>query len=95
MNSGVIIFFYFSYPVSGAACLYRFISLILDGKKNPKEIMDNSRLQSQDDASYTLVSPTLTHLKGGSQVEGLQDEVFLHSSVSCGRIGYSDGCGFL
>ena len=26
--------------------------------------------KSQDDASYTLVSPTLTHLKGGSQVEG-------------------------
>ena len=60
-----------------------------------RKILDNSRLQSQDDASYTLVSPTLTHLKGGSQVEGLQDEDFLHSSVSCGRIGYPDGWGFL
>ena len=66
-----MVFFCFYYPVFGAACLYRFISLILDGKKNPKEIMDNSRLQSQDDASYALVSPTLPYLKGGSQVEEL------------------------
>ena len=43
--------------------------------------MDNSRLQSQDDARYTLVSPTLTHLKGVAKLKGLQDEVFLHSNV--------------
>ena len=60
-----------------------------------RKILDNSRLQSQDDASYTLVSPTFTHLKGGSQVEGFVRLSFLHSSDSCGSIGYSDGWGFL
>ena len=37
--------------------------------------MDNSRLQSQDDASYTLVSPTLPYLKGVAKLKNLQDEV--------------------
>jgi len=63
--------------------------------KSHKEFLDNSRLQSQDDASYTLVSPSLSFLKGVAKLKGLQDEVFLHSSVSCGRIGYLDGWGFL
>ena len=48
--------------------------------------------KSQDDASYMLVSPTLPYLKGVAKLKGLQDEVFLHSSL---RIGYSDGWGFL
>ena len=34
-----------------------------------RKILDNSGLQSQDDANYTLVSPSLSFLKGGSQVE--------------------------
>ena len=59
------------------------------------EILDNGRLQSQEDASYTLVSPSLSFLKGVAKLKGLQDEVFLHSNVSCGRIGYPDGWGFL
>ena len=66
-----MVFFYFSYLVFGAACLYWFISLILDDQKNHEEILDNSRLQSQYDASYALVFPTLPYLKGGSQVEEL------------------------
>ena len=37
--------------------------------------MDNSRLQSQDDASYTLVSPSLSFLKGVAKLKNLQDEV--------------------
>ena len=39
------------------------------------KILDNSRLQSQEDASYTLVSPTLPYLKGVAKLKGLQDEV--------------------
>ena len=37
--------------------------------------MDNSRLQSQDNASYTLVSPSLSFLKGVAKLKILQDEV--------------------
>ena len=32
-----------------------------------RKILNNSRLQSQEDASYALVFPTLPYLKGGSQ----------------------------
>ena len=46
-----------------------------------RKILDNSRLQSQEDASYTLVSPSLSFLKGVAKLKGLQDEVFLHSNV--------------
>ena len=43
--------------------------------KSHEEFLDNSRLQSQDDASYALVSPTLPYLKGVAKLRNLQNEV--------------------
>ena len=60
--------------------------------------MDNSRLQSQDDARYTLVFPTLPYLKGGSQVEELVRWSIIRSSLHNGnqsaqwKRGGTQGC---
>ena len=48
--------------------------------------MDNRRLQSQEDASYTLVSPSLCFLKGGSQVEEFARWSVLRSSLRSGSM---------
>ena len=54
-----------------------------------------SQLIFKEVQATLLCVPQLTFLKGVAKLKGLQDEVFLHSSVSCGRIGYLDGWCFL
>ena len=70
-----MVFFCFSYPVFGAACLYRFIFLILDDKKILRKfwtIVDFNHKTMQAILWCPLV---YLFLRGVAKWKNLQDEV--------------------